>query len=70
MMITCLRLPTHWPPSQIETRYSNEDIEKISFEIISHIKNTFDCCIDQDEVIRIRIYFPCKAELQPPPFRP
>src|SRR5215813_6244697 len=54
MMITCLRLPTHWPPSQIETRYSNEDIGKIPFEIISHIKKTFDCCIDQDEVVLIR----------------
>jgi hypothetical protein len=53
-MITCLRLPTHWPPSQIETRYSNEDIEKIPLEIISRIKNTFDCCIDQDEVVLIR----------------
>jgi len=38
MMIRCLRLPTHWPSSQIETRYSNEDIEKIPIEIISHIK--------------------------------
>jgi hypothetical protein len=53
-MITSLRLPTHWRPSQIETRYANEDIEKIPFEIISGIKNTFDCCIDQDEVILIR----------------
>jgi hypothetical protein len=35
MMIRCLILPTHWPPSQIETRYSNEDIEMIPFEIIS-----------------------------------
>src|SRR5215469_16526247 len=54
MMITCLRLPTHWPPSQIETRYSSEDIGKIPFEIISLIKKTFDCCVDQDEVILIR----------------
>src|SRR5215467_3537642 len=54
MMIRSLRLPTHWPPSQIETRYSNEDIGKIPFEIISHIKKTFDCCIDQDKVVLIR----------------
>jgi len=54
MLIISLRLPTQWRPSQIETRYSNEDIEKIPFEIISRIKNTFDCCIDQDEVILIR----------------
>ena len=53
-MITCLRLPTHWPPYQIETRYTEEDIEKIPFEIISHIKKTFDYFIDQDEVILIR----------------
>src|SRR5215467_12254461 len=54
MMIRSLRLPTHWPPSQIETRYGNDDIEKIPFEIISHIKKTFDCCIDQDKVVLIR----------------
>src|SRR5215831_251866 len=53
MMIKCLRLPTHWPSSQIETRYSNEDIGKIPFEISSHIKKTFDCCIDQDKVVLI-----------------
>ena len=53
-MITSLRLPTHWHQAQIEIRYANEDIGKIPFEIISHVKNTFDCCIDQDEVILIR----------------
>jgi hypothetical protein len=47
-------LPTHWRPSQIEIRYDNEDIGKIPFKIISRIKNTFDCCIDRDEVILIR----------------
>jgi hypothetical protein len=39
-------------PSQIEIRYDNEDIGKIPFKIISRIKNTFDCCIDQEILIR------------------
>ena len=46
-------MPTHWHPAQIEIRYSDEDIGKIPFEIISSIKNTFDCCIDQNEVALI-----------------
>jgi hypothetical protein len=53
MMITSLRLPIHWRQAQIEIRYASENIGKITFEIISHVKNTFDCCIDQDEVILI-----------------
>jgi hypothetical protein len=40
--------------AQIEIRYANEDLGKIPFEIISHVKNTFDSCIDQDEAILIR----------------
>src|SRR5215467_213813 len=54
MAINISMMITHWRSSQIETRYSNEDIEKIPLEIISHNKKTFDCCIDQDEVILIR----------------
>jgi hypothetical protein len=54
MTLISLRLPTHWRPAQIEIQYANEDIAKIPFEIISRIKNTFDCCIDQDEVALIR----------------
>lgn len=52
-MITSLRLPTHWRPAQVEIQYANEEIANIPFEIISRIKNTFDCCIDQDEAVLI-----------------
>jgi two-component system sensor histidine kinase VicK len=48
-----LSLPTHWRPAQIEIQHANQDIAKIPFEIISCIKNTFDCCVDQDEVALI-----------------
>jgi phosphatidylserine/phosphatidylglycerophosphate/cardiolipin synthase-like enzyme len=50
MLITSLRLPT-WRPAQIEIRYANEDIGEVPFEIISRIKKTFDCCIEQNEVV-------------------
>jgi hypothetical protein len=50
MLITSLILPT-WHQVQIEIRYANEDIAEVPFEIISHIKNTFDCCIEQNEVV-------------------
>jgi hypothetical protein len=46
-------MPTHWRPAQIEIQYSDVDIAKIPFQIISRIKNTFDCCIDQDQVALI-----------------
>jgi two-component system sensor histidine kinase VicK len=46
-----LRLPTHWHPAQIEIRYTIEDIGEVPFEIISRIKNTFDCCIEQNELV-------------------
>lgn len=46
MTITSLRLPTLWRPAQIEI----EDISKIPLEIISSVKNSLDCCIDQDKV--------------------
>lgn len=42
-------MQTRWRPAQIEIRYSEEDISKIPFEIISSIKHTFDFCIDQNE---------------------
>jgi len=51
MLITSLRLPTHWRPAQIEIRYANEDIGEVPFEIISRIRNTFDCCIEKNEVV-------------------
>jgi len=47
-------LPTHWRPARVEIRYANEDIADIPFEIISRIRSTFDCCVDQDEAILIR----------------
>jgi two-component system sensor histidine kinase VicK len=47
-------LSTHWRPARVEIRYANEDIANIPFEIISRIRNTFDCCVDQDEAILIR----------------
>lgn len=53
-MITFFRLPTFWRQAHIEIRYANEDIGKIPLEIISHVKNTFDSCIDQYGVILIR----------------
>jgi hypothetical protein len=46
-------MPTHWRPAQIEIQYSDEDIANIPLEIISSIKNTFDFCIDQNEVALI-----------------
>ncbi len=51
MLITSLKLPTHWHPAQIEIRYTSEDIAEVPFEIISRIKNTFDCCIEQNELV-------------------
>jgi two-component system, OmpR family, sensor histidine kinase VicK len=43
-------LPTEWRPAQIQIQYANEDIAKLPLEIISNIKESFDCCIDQNEV--------------------
>ena len=48
---TLLTLSTHWRPAQIEIEHANEDISKLPLEIISNIKETFDCCIDQNEVV-------------------
>jgi len=45
-----LTLPTHWRPAQIEVQYANEEIAKLPLKIISNIKKTFNCCIDQNEV--------------------
>jgi hypothetical protein len=45
-----LTLPTYWRPAQIEIQYANEDIAKLPLKIISNIKDTFDCCIDQNEM--------------------
>jgi hypothetical protein len=46
-------LSTHWRPAQIEIQHASEDIAKLPLEIISNIKETFDCCIDLDEVALI-----------------
>lgn len=43
-------MPTHWRPAQIEIQYANEDIAKLPLKIISNIKDTFDCCIDQNDM--------------------
>ncbi|MRN41917.1 MAG: hypothetical protein FIO02_12890 [Nitrosopumilales archaeon] len=45
-----MTMSTHWRPAQIEIEHANEDISKLPLEIISNIKETFDCCIDQNEV--------------------
>ena len=50
MMITSLRLPTHWRQAQIEIQDANEDIAKLPLEIISSIKKSFDCYIDENGV--------------------
>jgi hypothetical protein len=39
-------LPTGWHSAQIEVQHASEDIAKLPLEIISNIKETFDCCID------------------------
>jgi len=43
-------LPTHWRTAQIEIQYDNEEIAKLPLEIVSNIKETFDCCIEQNEM--------------------
>ena len=43
-------MPTQWRPAQIEIQYDNEEIAKLPLEIISNIKETFDCCIEQNEM--------------------
>src|SRR5712691_1839916 len=47
MLVT---LSTHWRPAQIEIQHASEDIAKLPLEIILNIKETFDCCIDLNEV--------------------
>ena len=42
-----MTLPTHWRPAQIEIQHASEDISKLPLEIISNIREKFDCCIDQ-----------------------
>jgi two-component system sensor histidine kinase VicK len=46
-------LSTHWLPAQIEIQHAGEDIAKLPLEIISNIKESFDCCIDLNEVALI-----------------
>jgi hypothetical protein len=46
-------LSTHWRQAQIEIQHASEDIAKLPLEIISNIKETFDCSIDLDEVALI-----------------
>jgi two-component system sensor histidine kinase VicK len=48
-----LTLSTHWRPAQIEIQHASEDIAKLPLELISNIKETFDCCIDLNEVALI-----------------
>ena len=43
-------MPTHWRPAQIEIQYDNEEIAKLPLKIISNIRETFDCCIEQNEM--------------------
>ena len=52
-IISWATLPTHWRPAQIEIQHANEDIAKLPLEIISNIKERFDCCIDLNEVALI-----------------
>jgi hypothetical protein len=46
-------LPSKWHSAQIEVRHASEDIAKVPLEIISNVKETFDCCIDLDDVVLI-----------------
>jgi two-component system sensor histidine kinase VicK len=48
-----LTLSTHWRPAQIEIQHASEDIAKLPLEIISNIKESFDCCVDLNEVAQI-----------------
>jgi hypothetical protein len=48
-----LTLSTHWRPAQIEIQHASEAIAKLPLEIISNIKETFDCCVDLNEVVLI-----------------
>ena len=48
-----LTLSTHWRPAQIEIQHASEDIAKLPLEIISNIKESFDCCVDLNEVALI-----------------
>jgi hypothetical protein len=46
-------MPTHWHLPPIEIKYSKEDISKITLEMISSIRNTFDLYIDQNDLAPI-----------------
>jgi two-component system sensor histidine kinase VicK len=46
-------LPTEWHSAQIEVQHGSEDIAKLPLEIISNIKETFDCCIELNDVALI-----------------
>ncbi|NAL77590.1 hypothetical protein [Nitrososphaera sp. AFS] len=46
-------LQQRWTPAQIEIQYANEDIANVLLRIISNSRESFDCCIDQDEVTLI-----------------
>jgi two-component system, OmpR family, sensor histidine kinase VicK len=46
-------LPTEWHSAQIEVQHASEDIAKLPLEIISNIKETFDCCIDLNDAALI-----------------
>jgi hypothetical protein len=48
-----LTLSTHWRPAQIEIQHASEDISKLPLQIISNIKESFDSCIDLNEVALI-----------------
>jgi hypothetical protein len=47
-------LPTAWRLAQIEIQYTNKDVSDLPLEIISNIKETFDCCIDLNDLALIK----------------
>jgi two-component system, OmpR family, sensor histidine kinase VicK len=49
-------LTTRWNPSHIEIQHLNEDIAKLPLKIISSVKETLDCCTDQNGVALLMEY--------------
>ncbi len=54
MILGRITLPTAWRLAQIEIQYTNKDVSDLPLEIISNIKETFDCCIDLNDVALIK----------------
>jgi hypothetical protein len=46
-------LAMHWHSSHIEIQHPYEDIAKLPLKIISSVKETLDCCTDQNGVALI-----------------